>query len=416
MDAMKRLFWMSAQVAAAVVFVGVASIPAHAAAGPPAWTVRYDYAAGLFGGTNADFDADGHFRIVTASRATAGLANRRFETSGRLPHDELDALAASVTSAHPELWSSSYPLMCPDYIVHFALERRDARGDASTTKTGWGCRLAGLPADLRTLLDAVRGNVRARVPIAILDTDVALSGVAPPWPLVLSDTTGASTGAIRRITIDSDGKIVSRERTSTTLFAAKPCPQRDLGSVAALPLARMHAMLVPYGDDGYAMSSDTTATFNAAMSDCPRPAEWLDSNDFVIPNDAHWAVQFLLQRGDRNATIEIDSLGRADGYIDPFARERRRVDVPVAVDAATVAALGKLVATVRENGWSPRLLGTDANCVNTLRLARFYNGQSTQAQTSVSCNNPGAPADIEALLSLLTGRFGAYAGSAAAPP
>jgi hypothetical protein len=410
MDAMKWSFGIAARCAAIAVVAGLTHGAAGAAAGPPAWTVRYFFSTVLFGGTTADFDANGHFRILASSKATEALPNRRLEISGTLPKDELEAMRAAVGATHPELWSSSYAgTVCPDYHAEITLATRDARGTAATTKTTWGCRLTGLPADLRTLLDGVRGAVRARVPVALTDTDNALAGLPLSWPLQLTDM----NGAVRRVTIDADGRIASRERTSTTLYALKACPQRDLGRVGPLELARMHAMLGPLGDLYYSTSADTLATFNAAMSDCPRPVEWLDANDYVIPADAHWAVQFTMQRGARSATVEVDSRGRADGFIYVFVygAGMRRIDVPVAVDAAAVAQLSTLVGAVKENGWSGKLLGLDTSCVNHLRVARFYGGHSSQALTSVSCDNPGAPADVLALINLLTARFGAYAGA-----
>jgi hypothetical protein len=410
MDAMKHVIGIAARCATVAVVALAMQGAARAAAGPPAWSVRYVFSAAIFGGTTADVDANGRFRIVVVSKATYSLPNHRLETSGTLPSDELEAMRAAVGAAHPDLWSPSYGggTVCLDYYAEVALTKRGAHGDVATTKTSWGCRLTGLPADLRTLLDAVRGGVRARMPVAQTDTDDAFAALPVSWPLQIEDPNGA--GLVRRVTIDADGRIASRERTSTTLFTLKACPQRDLGRVGPLVLARMHAMLGPLGALYYSTSADTQATFDAAMSDCPRPVEWLDANDYVIPNDAHWAVQFAMQRGPRSATVEVDSRGHADAFAYVFAGGPRRLDVPVSVDAATVAQLGTLVGAVKENGWPAKLLGLDTSCVNHLRIARFYGGQSSQALISVSCGNQGAPADVIALINLLTARFGAYAG------
>jgi hypothetical protein len=403
---------------AAALFTSLGGIGAAAQA--PAWSIHYGFATGLFGGTTFDLDATGAYRLGAASDHLGDAPNRRVDLRGTLPADELAAIDSAVSATRPKLWSSRYKQSnCYDYSVKLVLTKRAANGAAASATTSWGCVIYGVPEDLRTLLVAVRSQIRARVPRALVD-----NGFADGSPGSRQDRwiIESLNGARRSVTVASDGTIASRSRESTSLYPLAPCPARRLGAIDATMLQRLRAMVTPSEVVPVDASADTKAVFDAAMADCGAPAAGLASPDYVVPAGAHWAMVAGVADGDRTASVQLDDQGSAlvsllqlgTTRLAPYPWSATIGPIATRVDATGTAALGDLVARADDRNWKPQYWDTPGGCHVSVQILRFDGTKrSAGNQTSVACDGSSSPKDLAALARFISDRFGRYA---ATPP
>jgi hypothetical protein len=378
------------RVLLAAVLVLASSTMGPAASGTPAapsWSVRYFFTTVIAGGTSFELDATGRYAV---SATTLGFP--RSERTGTLSAAELAPFARLVAASRTATWSAEYSgqRLCIEHYAGLRLVQVRS-GVTDQTAVQWSCGLPGVPADLRALIVALRAQVTALIADAWIDTTPSLEAI----PVSTHDAiTLLSIDRSRSVSIAADGAIVARRREVVALYPVADCPPRDLGSVDAAVLQKLHVLQTPAAEMSSFTSRETADIFANAMADCPFPPGYgYAAPEHLVPAGTRWVLQ--LTRAEANANVvslAVDDAGRT--LVRRKDAEAERGTIP----AAMLAALDRLVANAHDDRW-PRTFDIGGGCEQIVQITHVANDgtRSNGPPIDGGCDAAGAPADAAAL-------------------